>query len=432
MMFHLNSLEYSHFLLATVALLTLAHLLGYLAQFLMIPRVIGEVGAGLILGPTLLGHFFPEAFQWLFLGFDKEETLFSLMYQIGLTMLMFCSGLKFHSRFTKEDGTITAAVVIGSTILPFTIGWIAADIFNLDQFLGPANNLFSLKVVVALSVAVTSIPVISKIFNDLGIMHSRFSKLIISCAGLHDIFLWVALGVAISIAGSGEPVSIANMSESIFVTLSFVAVSFFGLRFMYKRSINKKTNILFRASSVGYFLLMMLILSSIAGYLKVETIFGALIAGIAAKATLPEEMAKRLEQSVVNISFSWFIPVYFAIVGLQLDLTNEFNWVFFLQFMVFATVAQTLFVYMSCRIIKLDHLTSFNFGLTMNARGGPGIVMSTVAYSAGIINQEFFSALVLLSLASSWLAGAWIHFVLKKKWPLMPGDENLVQSRLED
>lgn len=425
-MFDFSSLEFSHFLLATAILLALAHLLGYLAERLMIPRVIGEVSAGLALGPTLLGFFFPHAFSWLFAGFPQEDRMFGLMYQIGLTLLMFCSGLKFHTKLKNGDGIITTVIALTSTILPFALGWLTTSFMDFRQFLGPANNDFSIKIVIAISIAVTSIPVISKIFIDLGIMHSRFAKLIIAIAGVHDLFLWVALGVATSVVGHGRPVTVGTALSSIGMTAAFVIFSLLFLYLLFKKLTIQTGNFLFRASHIGYFLFIMFVVSAIAGYLNIDTIFGALLAGIGAKITLPITLFKRLEQSVIHISFSWFIPVYFAIVGLKLDLAKHFEPLFFLQFLIFATLAQSLIVFLACKLIRQDRLTSMNFAMAMNARGGPGIVLSTVAYSAGIINQDFFAILVMLSLATSWLAGSWLRFVLMKKWRLMPGDENLV------
>lgn len=428
-MFDFNSLEFSHFLLATAVLLATAHLLGYIAERLMIPRVIGEVSAGLVLGPTLLGFFFPVGFTWLFAGFPQEDRMFGLMYQIGLTLLMFCSGLKFHSKLKNGDGKITMVIVLASTILPFALGWLATYIIHINQFMGPANNEFAIKIVIAISIAVTSIPVISKIFNDLGIMHSRFAKLIIAIAGVHDILLWVALGVATAVVGHGGPVTAATALSSISITAAFVIGTMLFLHLLFKKLTIRNGNFLFRASHIGYFLFIMFVVSAIAGYLNVDTIFGALLAGIGAKITLPITLFKRLEQSVIHISFSWFIPVYFAIVGLKLDLAKHFEPLFFLQFLIFATLAQSLIVFLACKLIRQDRLTSMNFAMAMNARGGPGIVLSTVAYSVGIINQDFFGILVMLALATSWLAGSWLRFVLAKSWRLMPGDENLVPEK---
>ncbi|EKN66693.1 sodium/hydrogen exchanger [Neobacillus bataviensis LMG 21833] len=431
-MFSLTSAEISHFLLAMGCLLAMAHLLGYMAERIYIPRVIGEVAAGLVLGPTLLGHFFPDAFKWLFLGFATEDKLFGLLYQFGLLMLMFCSGLKFQTRFNREDIKITSALVIGATIPAFVVGWFAADIFNITPYLGTASNPLAMKIVIAISIAITSIPVISKIFNDLGIMHTRFAKIVIACAGFHDIMLWVALGFATAIASNGGVFTAGTALKSVGVSFGFIIGTFVLGYFLFKRLTIIKQNILFRSSNLGYFLFIMFMLSSLAGNLHVETIFGALLAGVIAKVALPKVVSERLEQGVSNISFSWFIPIYFATVGLQLDLVRHFNPLFFLAYFLFATLTQTVAVYITSRAIKQDRLTSFNLGVAINDRGGPGIVLSSVAYAAGIINQEFFAILVMLALITSWIPGTWLRIVVKKKWRLMPGDENITPQPRDD
>nr|WP_235841994.1 cation:proton antiporter [Neobacillus fumarioli] len=317
-MFSLSSDQVSHFLLAMGCLLAMAHLLGFLAEKIFIPRVIGKVAAGLVLGPTILGHFFPDAFHWLFVGFPLEDKLFGLLYQFGLLLLMFCSGLKFQTKFNKGDARITSSLVIGSTIPAFIIGWIAADFFNIIPFIGSANNPLAIKVVIAVSIAITSIPVISKIFNDLGIMHTRFAKIVIACAGVHDVLLWIALGFATAIASKGGGYTLSTAFVSAGTSFGFILWALVVGYLLFKRMTIIRQNLLFRSSNLGYFLFIMFILASLAGTLHVETIFGALIAGIVAKVALPEAVSERLEQGVSNISFSWFIPIYFATVGLQL------------------------------------------------------------------------------------------------------------------
>ncbi|OIK14963.1 sodium:proton exchanger [Bacillus sp. MUM 116] len=431
-MFSLTGAEISHFLLAMGCLLAMAHLLGFIAERMFIPRVIGEVAAGLVLGPTLLGHFFPDAFKWLFLGFPTEDKLFGLLYQFGLLMLMFCSGLKFQTRFNKEDAKITSALVIGATIPAFIVGWVAADFFNITPYLGSANNALAMKIIIAISIAVTSIPVISKIFNDLGIMHTRFAKIVIACAGIHDVLLWVALGFATAIASQKGVFTVGTAFTSVGISLGFIFGTLLLGYLLFKRLTIVKQNLLFRSSNLGYFLFIMFMLASLAGSLKVETIFGALLAGIIAKVALPNPVSERLEQSVSNISFSWFIPIYFATVGLQLDLVRHFNPWFFLTYLLFATLTQTAAVYFTSRMMKQDRFTSFNLGLAINDRGGPGIVLSSVAYTTGIINQEFFAILVMLALVTSWIPGTWLRIVVTKGWRLMPGDENTVPQRRND
>lgn len=431
-MFSLSGTHLTTFLFAIAALLIAAHLLGYLAERLSIPRVIGEVAGGLLLGPTILGYFFPQAFHALFLGFSAEGSLFGFLSQLGLLLLMFTSGLKFQHRFEKTDTKIGIAIIIGSTVLPFLIGWYATYLFSPAQFLGTANSVVALKIVMAISIAVTSIPVISKIFADLGILHSRFAKIVIGIAGVHDIILWVALAVAAGVVSTHHGVNATVLFESLGVTLGFLLVCVAVVPWVLKRITSKRANFLFRASFLGYFLIILLVLSDIAGYLNVDVMYGALLAGIATKLALPKNLAERVENSVREISFSLFIPLYFGIVGLSLDLAKNFNFGFFVLYVLFATIVQTVVVYVTCRIIKNDRLTSFNLAAAMNARGGPGIVLSTVAYSLGIINQDFYAILVLLALVTSWMAGSWLRHVLKAGRRLMPGDEQLVIVKAQE
>ena len=428
-MFSLNATEISHFLFAMGCLLALAHLLGYIAERCFIPRVIGEVSAGLVLGPTLLGHFFPEVFQWMFLGFSGEDKLFGLLYQFGLLMLMFNSGLKFQTNFSKDDVKITSALVIGSTIPAFLVGWFATDIFNITPYLGSTQDLLAMKIIMAISIAITSIPVISKIFNDLGIMDTRFAKIVIACAGIHDILLWVALGFATALASHNGVVTFDIGLKSISISLGFITGTLLLGYLLFNRLTFLKQNLLFKSSNLGYFLFTMFMLASLAGFIHVETIFGALLAGIVIKLAMPKAVSHRIEQGVSNISFSWFIPIYFATVGLQLNLVKHFDVTFFLGYLLFATLTQTAAVYVTSRLIKLDPLTSINLGVAINDRGGPGIVLSSVAYSTGIINQEFFAILVMLALVTSWFPGTWLRIVVNKGWRLMPGDEQISHQK---
>ncbi len=433
-MFSLAGADLARFLFAMVVLLAAANLLGYVAERLTIPRVIGEVAGGLVLGPTLFGALFPSAFHWLFLGFSSEGSLFGLIYQLGMILLLYTAGLKFQSRFAKTDIKTGIAIIIGSTVIPFIVGWLSTYLFNPAQFLGPDHSVVALKIIVAISIAVTSIPVISKIFSDLGIMHSRFAKIIVAIAGVHDLILWVALAVAsgiVSAHGAGG-INAWVVSKSLVVTFAFLFVCIAVVPWGLRRITSKRANFLFRASFLGYFLVILFALADIAGYLQVDVMYGALLAVIATKFALPEHLFHRLERGVNEISFAFFIPLYFAIVGLQLNLSKDFSLGFFVLYLIFATIVQSVVVYFTCRLIKTDKLTSVNFAAAMNARGGPGIVLSTVAYSLGIINQDFFAILVMLALVTSWMAGSWLRHVLRSGKRLMPGDEHLIIQKAQE
>ncbi|MBW4082417.1 cation:proton antiporter [Paenibacillus sp. S150] len=427
-MFHIDSSEITRFFSALILLLLCANTLGFIAERLFIPRVIGEVAGGLILGPTFIGQIFPDFYTSLFLGFESEGQLFGLIYQLGLILLMFHTGLKFHTRLKREDGKIALSLIIASTTLPFLAGWLFSSMFNINQFLGSSNNPIALQIVISISIAVTSIPVISKIFLDLGIAHSRFAKIVIFVAGIHDVILWIALAIASGMVSSEQTDSSASLFNSLGVTVGFMLLCLLVIPFLLRAITMKKANFLYRSSFLGYFILILLILSAASGYLGVDMMFGALLSGIAIKMAFPEELCEKIESSIKGISFSFFIPLYFSIVGLGLNLVKDFDILFFLIYLVFTLLVQGIVVYATCRLIHCDRLTSMNFAVSMNARGGPCIVLATVTYSQGIINEEFFCILIILALVTSWFAGSWLKYVLKNGWKLMPGDETITIS----
>lgn len=147
-------------------------------------------------------------------------------------------------------------------------------------------------------------------------------------------------------------------------------------------------------------------------------VFGAFLAGIAI-GMMPEEVFALAKAQVKSISLAVFTPVYFAVVGLKLDLIHSFDILFFLGFLIFSTALKGGGALVVGRLIKQKRLPSLNLAIALNARGGPGIVLATVAFDMGLISETFFVALVLTAIVTSLIAGFWLRYVKKKGWELL-------------
>jgi Kef-type K+ transport system membrane component KefB len=158
--------------------------------------------------------------------------------------------------------------------------------------------------------------------------------------------------------------------------------------------------------------------SAVASVLEVNIVFGALLAGMVI-GVMPHDQFAKAKEHIKDLSLAFFIPIYFAIIGLRLDLIHHFDVLFSLRFLLFATTFAVLGTLIALRLAKEDWLSSFNIAVAMNAKGGPLIVLATVALELGIINQTFFVTLVLIALATSLLAGSWLRYVISKGWPLL-------------
>jgi Kef-type K+ transport system membrane component KefB len=161
----------------------------------------------------------------------------------------------------------------------------------------------------------------------------------------------------------------------------------------------------------------MLVLSVACVVLGVIPLFGAFVAGIIA-GTSSTESAIQAREGIKRFSFAFFVPIYFALVGLQLDLVHAFDVPFFVAFLVFATTVKAGSVYASARLAGETHAAGVNLAIAMNARGGPGIVLASVAFDARIVSRSFFACLVMLAVVTSLFAGAWLERVVRRGFPL--------------
>jgi Kef-type K+ transport system membrane component KefB len=413
----LDNSELGRLFFAIVLLLLSAHSFGYLFQRLKLPRVIGEIFGGVLLGPTILGNFFPKAADGIFNAFPAEGKLISTLSWFGLVLLMFISGFEVQRYFDRKDRKIIIVTLLGSTIIPFLAGWLAPSFYDFSPYLGSMANSLSLKIIVGIIVAITSIPVISKIFMDLGILNTSFAKIVLATATFHDVILWVALAIATGLV-STKGASLAGISLTVFITIIFLGISLLVMPQFIGYCSGLKFNFLIRSSTSGYVLFVCFLFSAVASVLGVNVVFGALLAGMAIGA-LPHDQFAKAKEHIKDISLAFFIPIYFAIIGLRLDLIYHFDILFSLQFLLFATTFAVLGTLIALRLAKEDWLSSFNIAVAMNARGGPLIVLATVTLDLGIINQTFFVTLILVALVTSLLAGSWFRYVISSGLPLL-------------
>src|SRR5579884_3255904 len=208
-------------LLILLLLVGLAQLLGYVFVKLRQPKVVGEILAGVVLGPALLGRL-PIASRIINPAIHQGNIL-TFIYWLGLLLLMFLSGAETRTLFSQEERKEVGWLTVVGTGIPFVLGLVAGPWLIGPAIAGPKGNHVSLIIVLAVSVAVTSVPVVSKIFADLKILHTRFARLVLGVAVLEDIVLWLALAVATALAGKAA-LNPKQMSYHLLATMAFFAL----------------------------------------------------------------------------------------------------------------------------------------------------------------------------------------------------------------
>jgi Kef-type K+ transport system membrane component KefB len=414
----LSNLELARFFLAMVLLLFSAHVFGHLFYRLKIPRVIGEIIGGLVLGPSVLGYFFSSSVTWLFAASDTEGKLISLASWFGLILLMFISGFEVQKSFTRSDRRIVTSVLVGATGVSFLAGLLIPLVVDFSPFRGPNGGTMALPIVVGIAVAVTSIPVISRIFIDLKMINSHFAKVVLAIATVEDIILYAALAFATSLASSSVFMP-SDVARTVVVTVGFFALALILFPKIGTWIFNSnRARVLITSFPTRWALFVCFAMVAAASLLSVNVVFGAFLGGVAV-GMMPRPVFEGARQHVRSISLALFTPLYFAVVGLQLDLIHQFDPLFFLGFLAFAVATKSLGTLVSGYIGTRNWRSSMNLAIALNARGGPGIVLASVAFSAGIIGEAFFVTLVLVAIVTSAFTGYTLRYLIGKGTPLL-------------
>ena len=395
-------------LIALALLLLFAFCFGTLMEKIKGPRVVGEILGGMILGGSCLFILFPAFAEQVFFAYPEEGKVLNIFYQLGLIFLMFLSGYNTDIKVDKSNAKTISLVFIGATILPMAGSIPFFGLFQ-EHFIGSINNDVAYCLVFAIGVAITSIPVISKIFFDMGIMNTKFSNTVLTVSTFQDLCLWILLNVATKIAQSGE-IKLVEMIVIVLVTIGiFVAIALIS-RFIKQIKSEWKPVTFYSLSFVA-----LLMTCGLLYILGINIMYSAFVVGYLIKAVFgTEETVKSRMHSLEHIAFSFFIPVYFALVGIQLNVIHDFSIARFLLFFAIAFGLEFIGTWVLLLFSGLKMSTKLNFAITMNARGGPGIVLATVAYSYNIISLEFFTVLILTTMLSSMIAGYYLRIQQKK------------------
>ncbi len=411
----MSNSDLTSILFVLLLLVGLAQMLGYLFVRLRQPKVVGEICAGVVLGPALLGRL-PVVARLMEAG-KHQAGILTFVYWLGLLLLMFLSGAETRELFTRDERREVGWLTIVGTGIPFVLALAFGSRLIRPSLAGPHGSRVSLIIVLAVGIAVTSVPVVSKIFADLKILHTRFARLVLGVAVLEDIVLWLALAVATAFAAN-TALDPRALSRHLLATVAFFVLGLTLLPRAIKRINKSRFNVFAQQSPVAYAIAVLLAYCVVAGALDVSLVFAAFLAGFAVVHKKRRLFADALD-AIAKVSFAFFIPVYFAIVGLKLDLVRGLSIGMLAVFLIGSCLVKILSVSLAGRFAGFRGLDLVNLAITTNARGGPGIVLASVAFDAGIISPQFYTTLVIAAVVTSQFAGAWLDYVLRKGWPLL-------------
>ncbi len=396
-------------------LLFSARMLGELAQRFKQPSVIGEIMAGIILGPSLISSLFPALGVWIVPQTAVSGYLLEVVSLIGVMLLLLVTGLETDLGLIRRHARTAIGVSLGGITTTFATGFLLGQ-FLPDTLLADPDRRLIFALFVGTAMAISAIPVIAKIMFDMGLMRRDIGQTIIAAGMSDDTIGWVMLSIVAGLA-AGEAMTTASVLASVGRVVAFMVLSFTLGNWLIKRLIHFTQD---RLISTGRILTLVIVLTftwgAISQALHLEPILGAFVVGILL-GNLPR-LNNDVRHTLENISISIFSPIFFAVAGLKVNLLQLFssiNLILIALLVIFvATFGKVLGTYLGARLIgRRDHWNALSFGAALNARGAMEIIIATIGLQLGILSQDMFSIIVLMAMATSLIA----PFALR--WTLM-------------
>ncbi|MDH3705535.1 MAG: cation:proton antiporter [Acidimicrobiia bacterium] len=409
-----------------LVLVATARALGWVMRRLGLPRVIGELGAGVVLGPTLFGRIWPDGFEW-FLPDDEAQSAALLgVAWVGIALLLVVTGFETDLGLIRRLGRASASVTALSLLVPL-LGGLIVGYAMPDQFLGLDTSRGVFALFVALALSVSSLAVIAKILSELGLMRRDFGQITVAAGMANDVVGWLLLAIFAGLASSGT-VSISGVATTLAGMTVFVVVAFtFGQRAVdiALRQVRRNGPDLTGALSVS--ILTMLAFGVATQALGIEAVLGAFMAGLILHRSRFQqpEVLDRIER----ITQVFLAPVFFATAGLRVDLgllddSTTLAWAGVV--LAVALVAKFVGAYWGARLAGQSQRAAVALGAGLNARGALEIVIATVGLTLGVLNDVSYTVIVLVPLVTTVVASVSLRWVVRD-WLGSPEE----QERLE-
>ncbi len=388
-------------LLQIIVILSVSRLFGLIFAKLGQATVIGEIVAGIFLGPSLLGLFFPEVVDFIF----PKESFKNLQYlsQIGLAFFMFIVGMELDLEKLKHKAHNAVVISHASIILPFFLG-VGLSYFIFEQFAPAGVPFLAFSLFMGIAMSITAFPVLARIIQERGLSKTRLGAMVITCAAADDVTAWCILAAVIAIVKAG---SIVSALFTIGLAAIYVLTMLYVVRpWLRKTSAETEHGKKINRGTVAKSFFVLLLSAYIAEIIGIHALFGAFLAGV----IMPHQFnfKERLTDRIEDISLLVLLPIFFAFTGLrtQIGLLNEGHlWITCGVVILVAVVGKFGGSALAARMVGQSWRESLAIGALMNTRGLMELVVLNIGYDLGILSPQIFAIMVLMALATTLMTG---------------------------
>jgi Kef-type K+ transport system membrane component KefB len=387
-------------LLQVIVIVVAARLAGALLQRLGQPRVIGEMIAGILLGPSLLGGLVPSAQTFLFPAASLGPL--RMLSQIGVILFLFVVGIELDVEHLRKKAAAAVLVSHASIIVPFFLGSVLA--LFLYPTLAPAGLRFSaFALFMGVSMSITAFPVLARILEERNLSQTFLGSTAIACAAVDDVTAWCLLAVVVAIAKAG---GLMGALTTILLTLLFIAFMLVVVRPRIARWVERQPSMRMGSGLLAAIFAFVFASALCTEVIGIHALFGAFLAGVCmpSDSGLREFLRVRLE----SFSAVFLLPLFFAFTGLrtQVGLLGDWQgWLLCLGIIAVAVAGKLGGSMAAARWTGMSWTDSFSLGTLMNTRGLVELIALNIGYDLGILSPRIFAMLVLMALLTTLMTG---------------------------
>jgi len=398
-------------LLQLATMLVLARVFSEIAQKFKQPAVVGEIMAGILLGPTILGSVFPEVFEFLFKSHPMSNIALAGYTQVAVVLLLFIAGLEVELNLVLSQGRRALNISFFGLVIPFAFGFTAP--FFFAEFFGFSEGsklLFSLFMGTAMSIS--ALPVIVRTLMDLNLFKSRMGMMIVSAAMVDDIIGWMIFSIILSFMGKES--GTIGLGYTILLTVGFTAFMITVGKSLINRVlpwINKR--LAWPGGLISLSLAACFLAAAFTEFIGIHAIFGAFIIGVAIGDS--EHMTERAKEIIHQFVNNIFAPVFFVSIGLKVNFFTNFDPLLILVVIIVAYAGKVIGCGFGAMRGGLERGEALAIGFGMNARVAMEIILGLIALENGLITEKLFVALVVMALVTSMTSGPLMKWALKLK-----------------
>jgi len=394
-------------LVQIIVIMTAARTFGIFISKFSQPPVIGEIFAGVLLGPSLLGLFFPELSALLFPQSSFQNLHF--LSQIGLLLFMFVVGMELDFDKLKQQSKASIVISHISIIFPFFLGTILAYMIY-PSFASTTVTFTAFSLFIGIAMSITAFPVLARILKDRNLTKTSYGAMALTCAAADDATAWYILAIVIAVSTSTNLLMSVLMLIPIVV---YITVMLFVVK-PFLRSLGSPIHNQTLDMKVTTIVLVVLLLSALTTeLLGIHALFGAFMAGVMMPSSDESELKERIAPRLEYVSLLVLLPLFFALTGLrtQINLLESEHLMICLAIIVVAVVGKFIGSAIASRFMGISWRDSLAIGALMNTRGLMELVVLNIGYELGILSPILFTMFVIMALVTTFMTGPLLYLI---------------------